>query len=173
MAGRVASTSRTRTLRGVLQPLRRTAAQIEAMPRGFRCRAACLGGGLGGDLRRQLRAGVSTEKGGSLLRAWLHRLRETGVSMHVRHRWLGFGERPCSLRFATPAGEIDREFDAVVLAMGGGSRRARLGRCLVAAAGRQGVAVAAAAGQLRLRLALSARTSGSAPVCRSSRWCCR
>ena len=66
------------------------------------------------------------KKAAPLLRAWLHRLREAGVSMHVRHRWLGFGDGPRSLRFATPAGERCRAFDAVVLAMGGGSW-ARLG----------------------------------------------
>jgi len=59
-------------------------------------------------------------KAAPLLRAWLHRLRELGVQFHVRHRWLGWtAER--TLRFATPAGEIESAADAVVLALGGGS----------------------------------------------------
>ena len=64
-------------------------------------------------------------KAAPLLRAWLHRLRESGVKFHARHRWLGWtpgGE----LRFATVHGEQTRQADAVVLAMGGGSW-ARLG----------------------------------------------
>lgn len=64
-------------------------------------------------------------KAAPLLRAWLHRLRESGVKFHARHRWLGWtpgGE----LRFATVQGEQTRQADAVVLAMGGGSW-ARLG----------------------------------------------
>src|SRR3569623_1111039 len=31
-------------------------------------------------------------KAAPLLRAWLHRLRESGVRLHVRHRWLGWNE---------------------------------------------------------------------------------
>ena len=104
-------------------------AQIEAMLAGFDAsalRAWAAGLGVETFVGSSGRVFPTEKKAAPLLRAWLHRLRETGVSMHVRHRWLGFGERPCSLRFATPAGEIDREFDAVVLAMGGGSW-ARLG----------------------------------------------
>jgi uncharacterized flavoprotein (TIGR03862 family) len=62
-------------------------------------------------------------KAAPLLRAWLHRLRETGVRFHMRHRWLGW--RDGALLFATPDGERLRA-DAVVLALGGGSW-ARLG----------------------------------------------
>lgn len=54
-----------------------------------------------------------------LLRAWLARLRGAGVVFRTRHRWLGFGER--GLRFGTPAGEIEVEPRATVLALGGGS----------------------------------------------------
>ncbi|HTJ95960.1 MAG TPA: TIGR03862 family flavoprotein [Rhodocyclaceae bacterium] len=64
-------------------------------------------------------------KAAPLLRAWLHRLRSGGVSIHVRHRWLGWSETG-ALRFATPEGDIDVEADAVLLALGGGSW-ARLG----------------------------------------------
>ena len=59
-------------------------------------------------------------KAAPLLRAWLHRLREAGVRLHVRHRWLGFGGDG-ALRVQTPDGEISPHADAVVLALGGGS----------------------------------------------------
>lgn len=63
-------------------------------------------------------------KAAPLLRAWLHRLREAGVRLHVRHRWLGWSH--ADLRFATPNGETTVAARAVVLALGGGSW-ARLG----------------------------------------------
>ncbi len=59
-------------------------------------------------------------KAAPLLRAWLHRLRESGVRFHVRHRWLGWGKLG-ALRFSTPEGEHLVQADAVVLALGGGS----------------------------------------------------
>jgi len=59
-------------------------------------------------------------KAAPLLRAWLHRLRESGVCFHVRHRWLGWGENG-ALRFAHPGGELTVQADAGVLALGGGS----------------------------------------------------
>lgn len=59
-------------------------------------------------------------KAAPLLRAWLHRLREAGVRLHVRHRWLGWTETG-ALRFATPAGEQTVQADAVLLALGGAS----------------------------------------------------
>jgi uncharacterized flavoprotein (TIGR03862 family) len=63
-------------------------------------------------------------KAAPLLRAWLTRLRASGVTFHMRHRWLGYtGE---ALRFATPAGELQTHADALVLALGGASW-ARLG----------------------------------------------
>jgi hypothetical protein len=64
-------------------------------------------------------------KAAPLLRAWLHRLRESGVRFHVRHRWLGWDEAG-ALRFATPQGERSVRSGALVLALGGGSW-ARLG----------------------------------------------
>ena len=58
-------------------------------------------------------------KAAPLLRAWLHRLRQTGVRFHVRHRWLGWvGD---ALGFETPEGMNSVRADAVVLALGGGS----------------------------------------------------
>jgi uncharacterized flavoprotein (TIGR03862 family) len=59
-------------------------------------------------------------KAAPLLRAWLHRLREQGVKVHVRHRWLGWNDAG-EIVFDTPAGERAHRHDAVVLALGGGS----------------------------------------------------
>ncbi len=64
-------------------------------------------------------------KAAPLLRAWLHRLRNSGVQFFMRHRWLGWADDG-ALRFSTPAGEVPVQADAVVLALGGGSW-ARLG----------------------------------------------
>lgn len=63
-------------------------------------------------------------KAAPLLRAWLHRLRESGVRFHMRHRWLGW--RDGALLFATPEGERLARADATLLALGGASW-ARLG----------------------------------------------
>jgi hypothetical protein len=63
-------------------------------------------------------------KAAPLLRAWLHRLRESGVRFHMRHRWTGWQDG--RLRMQTPAGELLVDSDAVVLALGGASW-ARLG----------------------------------------------
>lgn len=46
-------------------------------------------------------------KAAPLLRAWLQRLRSTGVRFHMRHRWTGWpsaGTAPTTLHFDTPAG---------------------------------------------------------------------
>jgi uncharacterized flavoprotein (TIGR03862 family) len=63
-------------------------------------------------------------KAAPLLRAWVHRLRESGVQFHMRHRWLGW--RDDALLFNTPDGELAVGADAVILALGGASW-ARLG----------------------------------------------
>jgi uncharacterized flavoprotein (TIGR03862 family) len=60
-----------------------------------------------------------------MLRAWLHRLRESGVHFHQRHRWLGWSADG-ALRFAAPQGELTLRPAATVLALGGASW-ARLG----------------------------------------------
>lgn len=59
-------------------------------------------------------------KAAPLLRAWLRRLRQAGLTIHVRHRWRGWDEHK-SLRFETPQGTQSVEADAVILALGGGS----------------------------------------------------
>jgi uncharacterized flavoprotein (TIGR03862 family) len=64
-------------------------------------------------------------KAAPLLRAWLKRLRELGVQIHTRHRWLGWDDHG-ALRIASPAGERTVHADATLLALGGGSW-ARLG----------------------------------------------
>ncbi|BAN46590.1 TIGR03862 family flavoprotein [Metapseudomonas resinovorans] len=64
-------------------------------------------------------------KAAPLLRAWLKRLREQGVVIHTRSRWLGWNTDG-ALRIATAAGESALRADACVLALGGGSW-ARLG----------------------------------------------
>ncbi len=79
-------------------------------------------------------------KASPLLRAWLKRLSDNGVSFHPRHKWTGFlnsapaavrreasprdGEENTALRelkFESPDGEEMVKADAVVLALGGGS----------------------------------------------------
>ena len=61
-------------------------------------------------------------KAAPLLRAWLHRLREQGVQLHMRQRWLGFGDGGAgTLCFAGPAGPTTRRPQATVLALGGAS----------------------------------------------------
>lgn len=64
-------------------------------------------------------------KAAPLLRAWLRRLREAGVILHARHRWMGW-RYDGALQFATPQGAINVTPDATLLALGGGSW-ARLG----------------------------------------------
>ncbi len=59
------------------------------------------------------------------LRAWLKKLGGLGVSLHLRHRWLGWSpEGAC--RFATPDGDFEENFDGLILATGGATWK-RLG----------------------------------------------
>ena len=68
-------------------------------------------------------------KAAPLLRAWLRRLRASGVRLHVRHRCLGVESTPESedagdrvrLRLQTPDGEHVATAAAAILALGGGS----------------------------------------------------
>jgi len=60
-------------------------------------------------------------KSAPLLRAWLARLRSSGVRFHMRHRWLGWDEEGC-LRFAHGDEQLTLPHTgAVVLALGGAS----------------------------------------------------
>lgn len=81
-------------------------------------------------------------KAAPLLRAWVRRLRESGVIFHMRHRWTGWSDDG-ALQFATPGGEQRKQVDATVLALGGGSW-ARLGSdgAWTAVLGARGVTIA-------------------------------
>jgi uncharacterized flavoprotein (TIGR03862 family) len=59
-------------------------------------------------------------KASPLLRAWITRLVRLGVTIRVRHRFMGF-EGPGLLRLAGPDGAYSEPVDLVVLAMGGAS----------------------------------------------------
>ncbi|ARU87249.1 TIGR03862 family flavoprotein [Pseudomonas sp. M30-35] len=59
-------------------------------------------------------------KAAPLLRAWLKRLREHNVSIHTRHRWLGWTEDG-QLRMKNTEGEFQFAPDATLLALGGAS----------------------------------------------------
>lgn len=59
-------------------------------------------------------------KAAPLLRAWLKRLRDHGVVIHTRHRWLGWSADG-GLLIHSPDGEKTIHSDAVLLALGGGS----------------------------------------------------
>ncbi|WP_133651105.1 TIGR03862 family flavoprotein [Paraburkholderia flava] len=66
-------------------------------------------------------------KAAPMLRAWLHRLKESGVRFHMRHRWTGWdvatkdNATSHTLRFATPDGEKHIDANTFVLATGGAS----------------------------------------------------
>ena len=65
-------------------------------------------------------------KAAPLLRAWLHRLRASGVQFHMRHKWLGWDPARSALCFGTDAGVQYVHAQATLLALGGGSWK-RLG----------------------------------------------
>lgn len=59
-------------------------------------------------------------KAAPLLRGWVRRLRESGVTFHVHHRWLGW-QADGALQFGTPHGEQAVRIDAAIFALGGAS----------------------------------------------------
>lgn len=59
-------------------------------------------------------------KAAPLLRAWVQRLREQGVSMHMRQRWAGFDAHGQAI-MEGPDGQRVLQAKAVILALGGGS----------------------------------------------------
>jgi uncharacterized flavoprotein (TIGR03862 family) len=75
-------------------------------------------------------------KASPLLRAWLKRLNDSGVTFHLRHKWTGWlpdkrstpqsGSVDRSLHFVSADRDVTVTADAVLLALGGGSW-ARLG----------------------------------------------
>src|SRR4030065_646374 len=99
-------------------------AVIGGGPAGLMAAEMLVPGGVEGDLYDGMpssgRVFPKDMKAAPLLRAWLHRLRESGVRFHARHRWLGWDESG-ALRFSTLAGEQVVQTDAGVLALGGGS----------------------------------------------------
>jgi uncharacterized flavoprotein (TIGR03862 family) len=62
-----------------------------------------------------------TMKAGPVLHTWLRRLKDSGLSLNLRHHWRGWADDD-ALRFETPDGERRVHARAVVLALGGGSR---------------------------------------------------
>jgi len=66
-------------------------------------------------------------KASPLLRAWLKRLSDSGVTFHPRHKWKGsiipaaVPGGSSELEFEVPDGEVRVKPDAIVLALGGGS----------------------------------------------------
>ncbi|WP_317192194.1 BaiN/RdsA family NAD(P)/FAD-dependent oxidoreductase [Hymenobacter ruricola] len=65
---------------------------------------------------------VAAHKPADLLRAWLGRLRELGVEINTRRRWMGFdGANGLRLRDETSGQETTLEPAATVLALGGAS----------------------------------------------------
>jgi uncharacterized flavoprotein (TIGR03862 family) len=81
-------------------------------------------------------------KAAPLLRAWLHRLRGAGLTVHTRHRWIGW-DAANHFQFTTPIGPRSIRADVVVLALGGASW-ARLGSdgAWVAPLASRGIAIA-------------------------------
>ncbi len=65
------------------------------------------------------------KKAAPLLRAWLKRLKESGVTIETRHRWLGWNDQG-DLRIQSPVEELTVRSKVVIFALGGGSW-ARLG----------------------------------------------
>ncbi len=59
-------------------------------------------------------------KAAPLLRAWLHRLRESGVRFHMRHRWTGWSSDGAAI-FDHKGGQVTNRGDVTVLALGGAS----------------------------------------------------
>lgn len=59
-------------------------------------------------------------KAAPLLRAWLHRLRQAGVRLHMRHRWVGRDDDG-TLHFQHTDGLRSSRPEATVLALGGAS----------------------------------------------------
>ena len=59
-------------------------------------------------------------KAAPLLRAWLKRLRENGLTVHPKHRWLGWDEQGAVV-LESPEGQLTRDYDVLILALGGGS----------------------------------------------------
>ena len=96
---------------------------IAPMLRGFGAQALCEwihGLGIQTFVGSSGRVFPTDMKAAPLLRAWLKRLREYGVVIHTRHRWLGWNSDN-SVLIAGPDGEVALNPDATLLALGGAS----------------------------------------------------
>jgi uncharacterized flavoprotein (TIGR03862 family) len=59
-------------------------------------------------------------KASPLLRNWLRRLNHSGLKVHLNHKWLGFNGFT-KLKFSSPSGITEVNYDSVVLGLGGAS----------------------------------------------------
>ncbi|MGB1310653.1 MAG: TIGR03862 family flavoprotein [Leucothrix sp.] len=59
-------------------------------------------------------------KAAPLLRKWLARLRENGLTIYPKHRWTGWDDEG-NICLQSPQGELMRPYDVLILALGGGS----------------------------------------------------
>ncbi|WP_321365912.1 TIGR03862 family flavoprotein [Pseudomonas extremaustralis] len=99
------------------------APQMAPLLRGFGAEALCEwihGLGIQTFVGTSGRVFPTDMKAAPLLRAWLKRLRDQGVVIHTRHRWLGWSADG-GLLIHSPDGEKTIHSDAVLLALGGGS----------------------------------------------------
>jgi hypothetical protein len=106
-----------------VQRYRERSAEVGAWLRDFgagELRAWSLGLGIETFVGSSGRVFPRDMKAAPLLRAWVRRLRESGVRFHVQHRWVGWTERG-ELAFETPHGRLATDPAVVVLALGGGS----------------------------------------------------
>jgi uncharacterized flavoprotein (TIGR03862 family) len=76
---------------------------------------------LGGEtfVGSSLRVFPKKMKASPLLRAWLNRLDENGVELHLRHKLAGIDGK--TVTFSTIDGDITKRFDAIIFALGGAS----------------------------------------------------
>ncbi|WP_339542691.1 TIGR03862 family flavoprotein [Pseudomonas sp. JAI120] len=99
------------------------APNIAPLLRGFGAEALCEwihGLGIQTFIGTSGRVFPTDMKAAPLLRAWLKRLRDQGVVIHTRHRWLGWSADG-DLLIHSPEGEKTVRSDALLLALGGGS----------------------------------------------------
>ena len=99
------------------------APQMAPLLRGFGAEALCEwihGLGIQTFVGTSGRVFPTDMKAAPLLRAWLKRLRDQGVVIHTRHRWLGWSADG-GLLIHSPDGEKTIHSDAMLLALGGGS----------------------------------------------------
>jgi uncharacterized flavoprotein (TIGR03862 family) len=109
--------SRFLTRYGAAMPSLRSA--IEALPPAA-VRAWCEGLGQDTFVGSSGRVFPKAFKTSPLLRAWLRRLDGAGVTLKLRHHWIGWSEQGEAV-FEAPEGRVNVRADALVLALGGAS----------------------------------------------------